>query len=1336
MSGEGYGGGPWGGGAWGGELDEEGGGATEHIPTSDVWDAFDLSGVRQPNDMERVRDFIEVTATGQSEQFFEASFNMASGGVYPTTPAILDIDVTVKETFTVEFRLRLADLPPGWGDLENEHILVGVNNALGPCVTFLFSQAGVSYTGAFHFVGNDLVIDHPTLPIAGSDEWLSTTEELVVRYVSDNENGLVYLYITPASQAGSGQVLRALLPPIQDPPTYPPIDRIAVSVRGTVTNGSHLELFYYNKSYKALIPNLPPRAVVAGDQAAHLCSIVQLDGSGSFDPEGAPLVYDWRLIDAPETSQFVFAGADGYTLPELTPTGYTDQFFSSELALQNTAEPIQLGDVIMVGGTAYTVNYVPPGNTIPFYVNVEHRQIPDDLVAASYKLVRQAGLSGADTAKPTFYPDVAGFYLFDLRVFDGSLWSTPDGLGRTTTLVNVLSNPLPRGCTPNVTFLFDFLSDFWQLVEDNEKLTVFWSALAQVASTELFTLWQHEYSKSVRDVQRTFVRRWLHYDTVLGEPIPELTKLHPVWGGVYSNPFTEVRVHTRRLGLSSAVFAEDQVITFTSLDPIDPEQFRTGLERTLRALEDSFRVVLVELTPGTWVLRIDSGFAFTITDATTTSLFTPGGSNGVLSGDGVRVGPGLRTLRVDVSLQGMSLADAFLVVEGTAYVVDRVVSDSADALPYSRVVVREELPASLPDGSDPGNPSVAYRITGWVQSELLDFWNGLVTEGDHVDFEVVDESDAVASTAQEALTVYTVAFGASESFPSRLPVDFGPLSAYLVQPHLAVRLAGLVRRGRLPVDPLVVDIPTLQEKIVLEEDTSTLRRNLDFYIEEFRGGNSLRFASGQGGGPDVFEGERPPKRFWAEYTYLDNNPTIENNFGLAVELRRDQLSELPGNVDYLSAVRGLLYALTNGPTLSNLRIGIQILLGLPFAEEDGTIVEIRRDLLGAKGRLLIRDKANPEIVRSYTFPKVLELDVSPTTGQRYVEGDAVVRFAPLVEGAEVLDYVKDPTWFQGMLNQGVFYEVQKYHSFLVRVDSQAFNLSALLMVRNFILKVKPTYTNPRFVVRLYASDEDGDEISLNDTVTFGGTLKLDDAVCRTRLGASTVYDEPRAAGGGYRNQFDGDDDPSTTPVWPTPEPVQWAFDREFLCPSDVVEFASSLTVGATLKYDAGLIFDAGVVDPYYGVGSGDCSMFSADEVPPGTITTSGHALTLSPSTAPQTGTLRRVRFIAFGSPVVGEEAFELVLRNVTQAVDVVIPFTARNNTEISENVSLAVTLGDTVTVTVRAVGANTSPAWTQFLCSVSTAFSWKFDMGVVDPYYGSPPGYPAGTYRVTRQISP
>jgi len=38
----------------------------------------------------------------------------------------------------------------------------------------------------------------------------------------------------------------------------------------------------------------------------------------------------------------------------------------------------------------------------------------------------QLGLTGADTARPSFTPELSGNYLFELRVSDGSVWSAPD----------------------------------------------------------------------------------------------------------------------------------------------------------------------------------------------------------------------------------------------------------------------------------------------------------------------------------------------------------------------------------------------------------------------------------------------------------------------------------------------------------------------------------------------------------------------------------------------------------------------------------------------------------------------------------------------------------------------------------------------------------------------------------------------------------------------------------------------------------------------------------------------------------------------------------------------
>lgn len=326
-----------------------------------------------------------------------------------------------------------------------------------------------------------------------------------------------------------------------------------------------------------------------------------------------------------------------------------------------------------------------------------------------------------------------------------------------------------------------------------------------------------------------------------------------------------------------------------------------------------------------------------------------------------------------------------------------------------------------------------------------------------------------------------------------------------------------------------------------------MRENVDFFVEDFRGQPCLRFELA------VWQGEKPPERLWAETSYIDNRPSIESNFGIPAEFTLEDLSQLGANVDYLSAVRGVWFAHFNGPTMRNLRVGTQILLGLPFSEEDGVIEEIRADFSSKQGRILIRDERDQEVVRFYTYPKILPLEVNPDTGEVYKVGDRVAQFAPLVEGVEVLDYVKDPKWFKGLLSQGSVYEVEKFHRFLVRVDSNAFNLSALLFVQSFINKIKPTYTLPRFIVG-YDLRWKADSIDITDVQKFAGVLSLHDDISHRGRGHWMHLNDPNSAGGGWMGKLDSGwpyvDAPTSPPS--ASQPVVWGLDKSDLVPEDSI----------------------------------------------------------------------------------------------------------------------------------------------------------------------------------------
>lgn len=52
---------------------------------------------------------------------------------------------------------------------------------------------------------------------------------------------------------------------------------------------------------------------------------------GWLDPEGSPLTFQWRVIDAPAPSDFAYESSDGTTFPIAPFTGFTNRFHSAEL---------------------------------------------------------------------------------------------------------------------------------------------------------------------------------------------------------------------------------------------------------------------------------------------------------------------------------------------------------------------------------------------------------------------------------------------------------------------------------------------------------------------------------------------------------------------------------------------------------------------------------------------------------------------------------------------------------------------------------------------------------------------------------------------------------------------------------------------------------------------------------------------------------------------------------------------------------------------------------------------------------------------------------------------
>jgi hypothetical protein len=283
---------------------------------------------------------------------------------------------------------------------------------------------------------------------------------------------------------------------------------------------------------------------------------------------------------------------------------------------------------------------------------------------------------------------------------------------------------------------------------------------------------------------------------------------------------------------------------------------------------------------------------------------------------------------------------------------------------------------------------------------------------------------------------------------------------------------------------IIQSIVSAQELVLATPLPDVGRVGVKLQIKRRKGGTFIHFT------PGGFTAKKPaPKRFWAEVSFFDNSQAIENNFGLLVDLKRSDLEAISSNLNYRQAVAGLMFAYTNGPAIDKMRLGAQILLGLPFAEHVGIIRSVeddyRLDSSGAivQGRILIEDtdnSGNPMgIMRVYTFPvdpvsDLAGIDVNPATGKLYSVGDTVKLFAALSKGVEVDDYQTKPL----TENDSAISWIQQFNSFRLRANDSIFTLDELSLLSTFLKNISPSYV----AMIISSTAEFADTVTVRDAV--------------------------------------------------------------------------------------------------------------------------------------------------------------------------------------------------------------------------------------------------------------
>lgn len=194
---------------------------------------------------------------------------------------------------------------------------------------------------------------------------------------------------------------------------------------------------------------------------------------------------------------------------------------------------------------------------------------------------------------------------------------------------------------------------------------------------------------------------------------------------------------------------------------------------------------------------------------------------------------------------------------------------------------------------------------------------------------------------------------------------------------------------------------------------------------------------------------------------------MAKTFSSLVNIEPQKSTEMFRNFLY-----GLFYLYTHGPDLSSVRKGLNVVLGVPLARDDETVLAIRKTP-GEEQYFVITDS------NSYLLPYGL-----PPTVE---EGSLLKVGEEVTTWVEVQDYVNDGDWWlnleippdilpyipdgeidtyakPGSFTEYLMRNFLRHNTFLVKVNVASFkNIESFSDIGDIIKGVKPTYTNPIYI---------------------------------------------------------------------------------------------------------------------------------------------------------------------------------------------------------------------------------------------------------------------------------
>jgi len=617
----------------------------------------------------------------------------------------------------------------------------------------------------------------------------------------------------------------------------------------------------------------------------------------------------------------------------------------------------------------------------------------------------------------------------------------------------------------DVSFLWQLLPDWYRnFMEDQSIFELAWSSTLQALSAAQLDLWQVGFARSIANVPVVSQRKWIPFELLRSVDFltdPGLTTVGQ--DGVFTYSASEDRTEatwTGRGGIDRASVAlaapttEEASLCWSvavSVSSVDAKG--AALFGFFNSAEASLRNALTLAIVGDNVSAGQPSLAIL--------HYAPGGQLTVSrSAAALRLGTEYRleadfTARTStvvaraielraVKLAGTtgatpeSIAGSVFTAEFTAetnFADEGVVPGDVLTVDGEDRTVRTVTgtllsvsPATLPVG----NSGLGFVIRGEVQQTSLSL-------------------DLAGDAADPTFTVDV--FGTSN-------IDIRTLDAVLIAPvgeAARARLVGSTRQWGY-LDPTVSDIllsvPRLQDTVTSPSDL--LFEGTDYSISAVEGqGSTFLFQ------------EPPTRKLYAEFAGYDEGFVLDG-FGKNVGL-----SEISSDA-YKARVQGLHYAYFQGPTISAIRAGVHILIGLPIAQEAGTVESVNTHFSGLLGQVRVSGV-------DYTYPLSVGTDLQ--------QGDAVSLYQPLSRGVEVVDIYTDPSWWASLAN---FNELQKYHSYRVFLSVDTLEtFDDIEFAGAFIQRIDPTWKK-QFLSPFKALQDD---IQVADDIALGLGLVLWDVPC-------------------------------------------------------------------------------------------------------------------------------------------------------------------------------------------------------------------------------------------------